>query len=90
MHVVNTSELALSRSAFKSANALLFCCIHLCFLLVVVVSVLVGVFGCFDHVVLEALIVTAISVTRTLKLSHTRKDIEFVVLSPSVEATTAE
>jgi hypothetical protein len=59
-------------------------------LLVVVVSVLVGVLGCFDHVVLEALIVKAISVARTLEFSDTRENIEFVVFPPSVEATTAE
>jgi hypothetical protein len=59
-------------------------------LLVVVVSVLVGVLGCFDHVVLEALVVHTISVARTLEFSDTRENIEFVVLPPSVEATTAE
>jgi hypothetical protein len=90
VHVVSTSDLTLSRSVLESADTFLLCHIHLCFLLVVVVSVLVGVLGCFDHVVLEALIVKAISVAGTLELSDTREDIEFVVFPPSVEATTAE
>jgi hypothetical protein len=90
VHVVSTSDLALSGSILESANTFLLCHIHLCLLLVVVVSVFVGVLRCLDHVVLEALIVKTVSVARTLELSDTRKDIEFVVFPPSVEATTAE
>jgi hypothetical protein len=90
VYVVHASNLTLSRSVLESADTFLLCNIDLCFLLVVVVSVLVGVLGCFDHVVLEALIVKAISVARTLEFSDTRENIEFVVFPPSVEATTAE
>ena len=90
VYVVSTSDFVLSSSILESANTLLLSRVDLCLLLVVIITELVGVLGRFNHVVLEALIVQAVSVAWAFQLSDTGKDVEFVVLPPSIEATTAE
>ena len=90
VYVVSTSDFVLSSSILESANTLLLSRVDLCLLLVVIITELVGVLGRFNHVVLEALIVQAVSVAWTFQLSDTGKNVEFVILPPSIEATTAE
>lgn len=90
VYIVSTSDFVLSSSVLESANTLLLSRVDLCLLLVVIITELVGVLGRFNHVVLEALIVQAVSVAWAFQLSDTGKNVEFVVLPPSIEAATAE